>query len=199
MNLPEGIAMLGLTLPDSAEQRLERLLSLLAKWNGVYNLTAIRDPQQMVTHHLLDSLTVLPYLKEVDTLVDIGSGAGLPGLVLAASRPDLRVASIEASQKKAAFQLQAKIDLGLTNVSIHCCRAEVFKGDFDIAISRAFAELTEFAKTAGHLTRRLFAMKGAYPEAELSRLPSAWHVTDAHKLAVPGMDAERHLIVLERT
>jgi 16S rRNA (guanine527-N7)-methyltransferase len=199
MNLAEGIRELGLTLPPGAEEKLHGYLALLTKWNRVYNLTAIRDADQMVTHHLLDSLAVLPHLGDARTLIDVGSGGGLPGLTLAICRPDLQVASVEASQKKAAFQQQAKIELGLTNVSIHCDRVEVMAGTFDAAISRAFAELADFVRLTGHLTRRLLAMKGAYPQAELDRLPNGWRLANAVKLAVPGLDAERHLIVLEKT
>lgn len=199
MNLAEGIRTLGLDLPPAAEGKLQDYLNLLAKWNRVYNLTAIRAADQMVTHHLLDSLAVLPHLGNVQTLVDVGSGGGLPGLALAICRPDLTLASVEASQKKAAFQQQAKIELGLDNVSIHCSRIEAMTGTFDAAISRAFAELADFVRLGGHLTRRLLAMKGAYPQAELDCLPSDWHLAHAAKLDVPGLDAERTLIVLEKT
>lgn len=199
MNLDEGIRQLGLALPPGAEEKLGGYLALLGKWNRVYNLTAIRDADQMVTHHLLDSLAVLPHLGATRTLVDVGSGGGLPGLTLAICRPDLQVTSVEASQKKAAFQQQAKIELGLANVSIHCGRIEAITGAFDVAISRAFAELADFVRLTGHLSRRLLAMKGAYPQAELERLPPGWRHTDTVKLDVPGLDAERHLIVLEKT
>lgn len=199
MNLADGIQKLGLVLPPGAEEKLQGYLALLTKWNRVYNLTAIRAADQMVTHHLLDSLAVLPHLGDVRTLVDVGSGGGLPGLTLAICRPDLRVDSVEASQKKAAFQQQAKIELGLANVSIHCSRIEAVTGTFDVAISRAFAELADFVRLAGHLARRLLAMKGTYPYAELERLPSGWRLADTVKLDVPGLDAERHLIVLEKT
>jgi 16S rRNA (guanine527-N7)-methyltransferase len=199
MTLEEGIGALGLLLPPGAEAKLRAYLALLAKWNRVYNLTAVRDSEQMVTHHLLDSLAVLPHLGDVRTLVDVGSGGGLPGLTLAICKPDLRLTSVEASQKKAAFQQQARIELELTNVSIHCGRIEAMTGAFDAAISRAFAELADFVRLAGHLSRRLLAMKGAYPQAELDRLPPGWRLADAIKLVVPGLDAERHLIVLEKT
>jgi 16S rRNA (guanine527-N7)-methyltransferase len=199
MNLAEGIRKLGLILPPCAEEKLQAYLALLEKWNRVYNLTAIRDANQMVTHHLLDSLAVLPHLGDAQSLVDVGSGGGLPGLTLAICRPDLRVTSVEANQKKAAFQQQAKIELRLDNVSIHCGRIEALTGTFDVAVSRAFAELADFVRLTGHLTRRLLAMKGAYPKAELDRLPNGWRLADAVKLEVPGLDAERHLIVLEKT
>jgi 16S rRNA (guanine527-N7)-methyltransferase len=198
MKLPEGIRALGLVLPPEAEEKLQGYLALLQKWNRVYNLTAIRDADQMVTHHLLDSLAVLPHLGNAGTLVDVGSGGGLPGLTFAICRPDLQVTSVEASQKKAAFQQQAKIELGMTNVGIHCGRVEALKGSFDVAISRAFAEIADFVRLAGHLSTRLLAMKGAFPLAELDRLPAGWRVAETLKLAVPGLEAERHLIVLEK-
>jgi 16S rRNA (guanine527-N7)-methyltransferase len=199
VNLLDGIQALGLTLPADAPGKLQAYLALLAKWNRVYNLTAIRDPEQMVTHHVLDSLAVLPHLGKVTTMADVGSGGGLPGLILAICRPDLQLASVEASQKKSAFQQQVKMDLELTNVSIYCARVEDFKGSFDAVISRAFAELAEFVRLAGHLTQHLLAMKGAIPKAEIDRLPADWRATESVRLAVPGLYAERHLIVLEKT
>ncbi len=199
MNLVAGVAALGLILPDGAEAKLERYLAMLAKWNRAYNLTAIRDPAQMVTHHLLDSLAVLPHIAGLATLADVGSGGGLPGLPLAICRPDLRLTSVEANQKKVAFQRQAGIELALGNVSVHCGRVEAMTGCFDAVVSRAFADLTEFVGQAGHLASRLLAMKGVYPQAEIDHLPANWRVADAVKLIVPGLAAERHLIVLEKS
>jgi 16S rRNA (guanine527-N7)-methyltransferase len=200
--LQAGIAALGLSLPDDAVVRLLSYLALLAKWNRTYNLTAVRREDEMVTHHLLDSLAVLPVVEKSALagrrLVDVGSGGGLPGLVLAIARPDLHVTSVEASQKKAAFQQQAKIELGLSNVSIHCGRAEDFKGVFDAAISRAFASLADFVRFAGHLSNRLLAMKGVYPADEVAALPPDWHLAASHEISVPGLDARRHLLVLEK-
>lgn len=198
MTLEQGISELGLILPRGAEEKLRAYLALLARWNRTYNLTAIRDPEQMVTHHLLDSLAVLPHVGETKTMADVGSGAGLPGLVLAICRPDLNLSSVEASQKKVAFQQQVKIELGLRNVSIHCGRVEAMKGVFDCVISRAFAELAEFVRLSGHLAKRLLAMKGAYPKDELKRLPIGWRLANCVKLTIPGLGAERHLLVLER-
>jgi len=202
--LHAGVAALGVTLPEGAEQRLLAYVGLLAKWNRTYNLTAVRREDEMVTHHLLDSLALLPLLAEKSVLagrriVDVGSGAGLPGLVLAIARPELQVASIEASQKKAAFQQQAKIELGLTNVSIHCARAEAVTEAFDAAISRAFASLAAFVRYAGHLSHTLLAMKGQFPAAEVAALPSGWRLAASHEVTVPGLAAQRHLLVLEKT
>lgn len=207
MRLAEGIAALaafGVSLPAGAEEKLAAYLALLAKWNRVYNLTAIRDPDEMVTHHLLDSLAVLPEIeKSVPaerrfSLADVGSGAGLPGLALAIARPDWSLASIEAVDKKAAFQRQATIELGLDNVSIHCRRVEVVEERFDAAISRAFASLADFVRVAGHLADTLWAMKGGYPADEIAALPPGWRVAAGHRLVVPGLDAERHLLQLEK-
>lgn len=205
MTLAEGVAALGLALPPGAEEKLAAFLALLMKWNKVYNLTAIRDPQAIVTHHLLDSLAVLPAIMQNSvlagrhySLADVGSGAGLPGLVLAIARPDWRVTSVEAVEKKAAFQRQAKIELGLTNVSIHCGRVEDLREKFDGVISRAFASLGEFVALAGHLSNRLWAMKGVYPADEIAALPAGWKLAACHEIHVPGLPAERRLLQLEK-
>lgn len=206
MMLADGIAALGLTLPAGAEEKLAGYLALLVKWNRTYNLTAIRDPAEMVTHHLLDSLAVLPILQKsalaerrAFSLADIGSGAGLPGIVLAIARPDWSITSIEAVDKKAAFQRQARIELGLANVSIHCGRVEDVKETFAAIISRAFASLNDFVRLAGHLSPCLWAMKGAYPADEIKALPAGWCMSASHVLKVPGLHAERHLLQLEKT
>lgn len=205
MTLENGIAALGLALPAGAADKLAAYLALLTKWNKVYNLTAIRDPGEMVTQHLLDSLAVLPVLsKSVPggrqfSLADIGSGAGLPGLVLAIARPDWAITSVETVEKKAVFQRQAAIELGLSNVSIHCGRVEEFKGNFEAVIARAFASLADFVRLAGHLADRLWAMKGAYPADEITVLPEGWRVVAHHPLQVPGLSAERCLLQLEKS
>ena len=201
--LAAGIAALGLALPEKAEEKLLAYLALLSKWNRTYNLTAVRDEAAMVSHHLLDSLAVLPHLGATGTLADVGSGAGLPGLPLAIARPALELVSIEANQKKSAFQQQAKIELGLANVAIHCGRVEDLKPAtlFDAVISRAFSDLAEFVRLAGQLVRaggRLLAMKGVYPEREIAALPLDWRLVAVPALTVPGLDARRHLIILER-
>lgn len=198
MTLQQGIAALGLTLPAGSAERLAAYLGLLAKWNRVYNLTAVRRESEMVTHHLLDSLAVLPHLGDVRTLADVGSGAGLPGIPLAIADPDLQVTSIESNEKKATFQQQAKIELALPNLQVRRSRAEEVAGGFDAVISRAFAELAEFVRVAGALAPRLYAMKGLYPQDEIARLPAGWQVIDAKKLVVPGLAAARHLIVIGR-
>jgi 16S rRNA (guanine527-N7)-methyltransferase len=204
MKLAEGIAAIGLELPPGAADKLAAYLALLAKWNKVYNLTSIRTPDEMVTHHLLDSLAVLPILQKSAlagrqfALADIGSGAGLPGLVLAIAQADWKVTSVETVEKKVAFQQQAKIELGLSNVSIHCGRVEDLQASFDAVISRAFASLTDFVRLAGQLSNCLWAMKGGYPADEIAALPADWRVVAHHELSVPGLRAERCLLRLEK-
>ena len=201
--LRAGIDALALDLGAEAEAKLRRYLGLLAKWNRTYNLTAVRDEAEMVGVHLLDSLAVLPHLGNISSLADVGSGAGLPGIPLALARPELQVTLIESSQKKASFLQQAKIELELANVGIHCGRVEQATGlpPFDAVISRAFSELAEFVCLAGHLLApggRLMAMKGLLPQEEIERLPDGWRLARVLSLAVPGLAAQRHLIVIER-
>jgi 16S rRNA (guanine527-N7)-methyltransferase len=201
--LADGIAELGLDLPADAAPKLLDYLALLSKWNRVYNLTAVRDESEMVVQHLLDSLTVLEHLPAATALVDVGSGAGLPGIPLAIARPRLAVTLVEAVQKKSAFQQQAKIELGLANVAIFCGRVEAMAATAEpiAVVSRAFAELAGFVAAAGHLVGtggRLFAMKGVEPVAELAALPEGWRVAETIAMAVPGLAARRHLIVLEK-
>ena len=201
--LRAGIDALALDLGAEAEAKLRRYLGLLAKWNRTYNLTAVRDEAEMVGVHLLDSLAVLPHLGNISSLADVGSGAGLPGIPLALARPELQVTLIESSQKKASFLQQAKIELELANVGIHCGRVEQATGlpPFDAVISRAFSELAEFVRLAGHLLApggRLMAMKGLLPQEEIERLPDGWRLARVLPLAVPGLAAQRHLIVIER-
>ncbi|MDP1609647.1 MAG: 16S rRNA (guanine(527)-N(7))-methyltransferase RsmG [Sulfuritalea sp.] len=209
--LRQGLAGLGLGLSDAIQAKLLAYIALLKKWNATYNLTAIRDEKDMVTQHLLDSLSLLPALEKsmleksavaTRRWADVGSGAGLPGIPLAIARPDFDVTLVEAVEKKSAFQRQAKIELGLTNVAIHGGRVEDMAGGaFDAVVSRAFADLADFIRLAGHLPApggRLYAMKGQAPEEEMKRLPPGWTVRDCLRLSVPGLDAQRHLIVLER-
>lgn len=201
MNLGEGIEALGLALPAGAADKLSAYLALLLKWNKVYNLTAIRNPDEMVTHHLLDSLAVLPVLQKSTpttryTLADIGSGAGLPGIVLAIACPAWSITSVETVEKKAAFQRQAQIELGLKNFAVHNGRVEDLSGRFDAVIARAFASLADFVGLAGHLSECLWAMKGVYPADEVAALPAGWAVAASSELRVPGLDAQRHLLQL---
>ena len=201
--LARGLAALGLDLPPSAQERLLAFAALLGKWNRVYNLTALRDETQVISHHLLDSLAVLPHLGDAKRLADIGSGGGLPGIPLAIARPQLPVALVESNQKKSAFEQQAKIELGLANVSVHCERAEAWQPEekCDVVISRAFSDLAEFVKLTGHLLAEggvLLAMKGVHPYEEIAQLPAGWRVADVIPLHVPGVEGARHLVRVER-
>ncbi len=201
--LAEGVAQLGLTLPPQALQRLLEYLALLEKWNQAYNLTAVRDPVDMVSHHLLDCLAVVPHLA-ASSIVDVGSGAGLPGIPLALALPDAQLTLVEASQKKSAFLRQVTIELGLENAAVECTRVERWAAPqrFELVISRALSDLGEFIALAGHLVApggTLAAMKGVYPHEELARLPRGFQLRRAQALSVPGLRAARHLLLLERS
>ena len=189
--------------PAEARQRLAAYLDLLAKWNRVYNLTAIRERARMETHHIGDALAVLPYLPGVPNarVLDVGSGGGVPGIPLAIVRPHWTFVLLDANRKKMAFLAQAAIDLALGNVRAVASRVEDYRPDepFDIVISRAFADLRTFARLASrHVAQggMLVAMKGALPRGEIDALPPEIVVTAAPKLDVPGLDAERHLILM---
>jgi 16S rRNA (guanine527-N7)-methyltransferase len=199
--LQAGIAALGLGLPDGAEAKLLAYLALLEKWNRVYNLTAVREADRMVSHHLLDSLAAVPFFQ-TGTVLDVGSGGGLPGIPLAITRPDLQVTLIDSIAKKTAFLLQAKAELGLANLSVVTGRVEAYRlaAGFDAITSRAFADLKEFVTLTRHLLKPTgcwLAMKGLMPHEEIASLPDWVKVSADHALAVPGLDAVRHLIVLE--
>ena len=201
--LRAGLQALVIDLPETAMAKLLAYVDLLVKWNGTYNLTAIRNGDEMVTQHLLDSLSILVYLKAVKNLADIGSGAGLPGIPLAITRPDLQVTLIDSVQKKSAFQQQAKIDLGLGNLRVYSGRVEDFmpQEKFDAVTARAFSNLSNLASSAGRLLNqggRIYAMKGVLPQQEIDALPADWHVASTEPLQVPGLNAERHLLTLER-
>lgn len=200
--LDHGLAQLGLELPTEARARLLAFAALLGKWNRVYNLTAIRSPEQAITHHLLDSLAVLPHLEGLRRIADIGSGGGLPGIPLAIARPDLEIVSIETVGKKASFQQQAKIELQLTNFTPLHARVEELQPDeaFDAVISRAFSDLATFVRLTRHLLAPggcFVAMKGVYPQEELDALGNDVRLLRDVPLTVPGLEAERQLIFLE--
>ena len=200
--LAEGVAELGFALPPRSEPRLLDYLALLHKWNRTYNLTAVREPSKMVGQHLLDCLAVAPHVT-APTIMDVGSGAGLPGVPLALALPQASVTLIESSHKKAAFLQQAKIELKLNNVSVACERVEAWQpgGNFDVVISRAFSDLAQFVTLAGrHVAAggRLAAMKGTYPHEEVSQLPAGWRLQEAIALTVPGLRAQRHLLLIGR-
>ena len=198
--LGRASAALGLALADTQVATLERYLDLLEKWNRVYNLTAIRERSRMVTHHLLDSLAVLPHVRGPRVL-DVGSGAGLPGSPLAVASPALHVTLLESNHKKSAFLTQAVAELQLANVQVVAERVESWQTEtrFDTIVSRAFAELGEFATFAGRLLAPqgvLAAMKGVHPFEEIERLPQGYRVQQVLRLRVPGLDAERHLVLM---
>ena len=202
--LTDGIRALQLDLTDAQVAQLMDYLALLSKWNAVYNLTAVREPARMVEQHLLDSLAVVPAFEQAANVLDVGSGGGLPGMVLAIARPDMQVSMIDTVQKKTAFLTQAKSELGLLNVTVHTGRVEQLQvtRKFDVITSRAFAELTDFVSWSGHLLAnggRFLAMKGILPSDEIARLPAGWKAVSITPLAVPQLNAERHLIFIERT
>ena len=199
IGLPAGLAELGLALPDEAQQKLLAFRDLLLKWNKTYNLTALRDPDQAISHHLLDSLAILPHVG-AGPLLDVGSGGGLPGIPLAIARPDLAVSMVDAVQKKTTFLQQAVIELGLRNVTVHHARVEEMAGRFARITARAFAELKLFTDLTRHLLApggRWLAMKGVRPDDEIAALPAGVMVDAIIPLKVPGLDAARHLIILK--
>ena len=202
--LERGLGELELALPARVCDQLIAYVTLLAKWNRSYNLTAIREPQAMVSHHLLDSLAVLPHLPlgEKGRLADAGTGAGLPGIPLALARPHWHVALIESNQKKAAFLRQAAIELGMKNVEVHEGRVEAWHPSslFAVVISRAFAELIEFVEACRHLLPAggtLAAMKGKRHDAEVKHLPPHVRCKSIVRLHIPQLAAERHLVLCE--
>lgn len=198
--LDAGIANLGLCLPAGAGTRLVRYLRLLRKWNRVFNLTAIDEPERMVTHHLLDSLAILPYVRG-PRLLDVGSGAGLPGLVIAIAKPELRCALLDSVGKKTRFLTQAAIELDLHNVEVINGRMEEHRpaARYDTIVARAFAGLDEFCRLVVPLMAPggiLLAMKGADPAREITELRSPGLRCAVHQLHVPGLDAARHLVAI---
>ena len=197
--LAAGLATLGLDLPLAAQQKLLAFRDLLLKWNKIYNLTALRDPAQAISHHLLDSLVILPHVG-AGNLLDVGSGGGLPGIPLAIIRPELAVTLVDTVQKKATFLQQAAIELGLKNIAVHHARVEEMSGEYVQITSRAFAELALFVNLTRHLLApggRWLAMKGVRPDAEINALPADIVVEAIIPLTVPGLSAERHLIILK--
>jgi 16S rRNA (guanine527-N7)-methyltransferase len=200
--LAPGLKALGVSLPEGGEAKLLHYVELLERWNQAYNLTAVRDPAEMVGKHLLDSLSVLPFLSE-GPVADMGTGAGLPGIPLAVARPDLHFTLIDSNGKKTRFVTQAMAELKLSNVVVVQSRAEAHRpaAPYTLVLSRAFASLGDFAALAGDLVApkgRLLAMKGADPADELATLPAGFRLLKVHPLRVPGLDAERCLVELEK-
>lgn len=199
IDLATGLAQLGIDLPETTQAQLLAFRDLLLKWNKTYNLTALRDPAQAISHHLLDSLAILPHVGD-GPLLDVGSGGGLPGIPLAITRPALSVSMVDTVQKKATFLQQAAIQLGLKNVTAYHARVEQLPGQYAQISSRAFAELKLFTDLTRHLLApggRWLAMKGVSPDDEIAALPSDIIVEQIIPLHVPGLDAERHLILLK--
>jgi 16S rRNA (guanine527-N7)-methyltransferase len=201
--LTSGVRELHLELSDRQIAQLIDYVALLSKWNAVYNLTAVRDPMQMVTQHLLDSLAAVSAFADARNVLDVGAGGGLPGMVLAIwaieARPAMRISMIDTVHKKTAFLTQARGELGLTNTTVYTARVEQLQVQqkFDVITSRAFAELSDFIKWSAHLLAdggRFIAMKGVAPHDEIARLPAQWKVTELRPLTVPGLGAERHLV-----
>jgi 16S rRNA (guanine527-N7)-methyltransferase len=197
-----GARRLGQTLPAGEAERLARLLLLLEKWSRAYNLTAIRDPRMMVVEHVLDALAIRPSL-EGERIADVGTGAGLPGLILAVAEPSRHFTLLDASAKKLRFVRQAIAELGLRNVDVVHARVEDYAPDpgFDTVVCRAFAPLPRFVESSGHLISgdgKLLAQKGLSPDDELAALPPGWAAA-VEPLTVPDLAKTRHVVSVRRT
>ena len=198
--LERGLAALGIALPGDRQQKLLDYAALLYKWNRTYSLTALREQEKAVSYHLLDSLAILPFVGD-GSLLDVGSGGGMPGIPLAIARPELAVTLLDSNSKKSAFLRQAAIELGLSNISVHAGRVEQYHPAIGFAAitSRAFAELLDFVTLSRHLlapSGRWLAMKGTRPDQEVARLPADVEIEAMHRLQVPGVEGERHLVVM---
>lgn len=198
IQLENGLAAMGLSINVPVQQKLLAYLALIHKWNKVHNLTAVREPAEMVTLHLLDSLAVLPHIQ-AERLLDVGSGAGLPGIPLALCLPQMRVTVLDSSHKKASFMRQAKAELGVDNLEVICGRVEQFKPVelYDVIISRAFSDLNQFTSLTRHLCKpdaQWLAMKGVHPYDELTQI--SIKPSQIAPLHVAGLKAQRHLVFL---
>jgi 16S rRNA (guanine527-N7)-methyltransferase len=205
--LTVGAEKLSITLSATQQQKLLNYVALMGKWNRVYNLTALRDPAQMMTHHILDSLTVVKHFKDAKNVLDVGSGGGLPGIVLAIwaqeAKPEMRISMIDTVHKKTAFLTQVKAQLQLDNVTVITGRVEALEvaEPYDVITSRAFAELNDFVNWSQHLLAeqgQFYAMKGVMPDGEVARLPAGWQVDQVIPLHVPDLAVERHLLKISR-
>jgi 16S rRNA (guanine527-N7)-methyltransferase len=201
--LSSGLTEMALVISEVQQQQLLQYVALLDKWNKVYNLTAVREPERMIGLHILDSLAIHPYVRDARTLLDVGTGGGLPGIPFAITCPNLQVTMLDSLQKKTTFVRQAIGELALKNASVVCERIEAYQPahKFEIITSRAFAELNDFVNGAGHLLAdngRMLAMKGVYPHDEIARLPSSHRVEEVIPLNVPQVDGQRHLVVLKK-
>ena len=202
--LADGIKALSLDLNEKQHEQLLDYLALLAKWNSVYNLTSVRDPMQMATLHLLDSLAAVSAFAGARNVLDVGAGGGLPGIVLAIARPDMQVSLIDTVHKKTAFLKQVKAELGLANATVYTAKVQEVQvpAPFDVITSRAFADLSDFVNWSGQLLEaggRFIALKGVAPPEERERLPAPWQITELRPIRVPGLDAERHLVFIQKS
>lgn len=202
-SLDDGIDQMGIVLDSVNRDRLIQFVTLLAKWNRTYNLTAVREPERMISQHILDSLSVLPHLGGCSSILDVGTGAGLPGLPLAVASPSVQFTLLDTVAKKTAFVRQAIGELGLKNITVVTGSVENYKTtkNFSRVISRAFAELKDFVDGAGQHCAAggaLLAMKGVYPHDEISRLPAGYIAEEVISLDVPGVEGQRHLVVIKK-
>ncbi len=200
--LEQGLSQLGLTANSLQVNKLALYLQLLHQWNKTYNLTAVNSLEEMVGRHILDSVSLAPHLQG-QCFVDVGTGAGLPGLPLAILLPHLNFTLLDSASKRTRFLIQVKAQLQLQNVEVVNARVEQFNPPhlFDGVLSRAFASLTAMLEQSQHLCTnngRFFAMKGLYPEKELRQIQKAFNVEQCHSLSIPGTDGERHLVILRR-
>lgn len=199
--LLRGLKPLQIELDADQIDRMLAYHQMLVKWNKAYNLTAVRDPAQMISRHLIDSLSVLPWIGQ-GRLLDVGSGPGLPGIPLAICRPDVQVTTLDSNGKKTRFQVQVKAELGLDNLTVINGRVEAVKAEpFDMVISRAFASIADMLQLSGHLAAEqgvFLAMKGLYPEDEIEQMPAGFVLRESHRLELPDTDGERHLLILGR-
>ncbi|RMG29757.1 MAG: 16S rRNA (guanine(527)-N(7))-methyltransferase RsmG [Gammaproteobacteria bacterium] len=198
--LADGIRRLGLEIPPERQRRLLDYIQLLGKWNRVYNLTSVRKPQDMIARHLLDSLSVYPYV-EGPRVLDVGTGAGIPGMVFALVQPDWELVLLDSSNKKLRFVRQAIEELGVENASVAHVRVEDYRPEapFDTAVSRAFSSLEDMYQACRRLMKpdgKVLAMKGVYPVTEVEALSDPEVLLDVIPLAVPGLQAERHVVML---
>lgn len=199
--LRAGLTTLQLDLSDSTIEQMLDYVELLVRWNTAYNLTAVRDAGEMVTRHLLDSLAVLPYVSG-NHLADLGTGAGIPGIPLALAKPEIEVCLVDSNGKKARFLREAVRHLKLGRTRVEECRVESVEGQFDCVTARAFATLADMLACGGHLLSadgRWLALKGRFPQDELDNLPVGFSIEAVHRLDVPGLDAERHLVIVKRS
>ncbi len=201
--LSQGLADMEIALDEATQKQLLAFLALLNKWNRAYNLTAVRDPKQMVSRQLLDSLSILPFVT-TDHLLDVGAGGGLPGIPLAIVRPQSRFTLLDSNSKKTRFLTQCVLELGLENVRIIHGRAEQCQPPqpFQQISSRAFTALDNMVQWCGELLANdgeFLAMKGQFPDDEVTVLPEPWQLADQQSLSVPGFDGERHLLIIRRT